>query len=185
MLVSALEELLFRGALFGALRKAHRWTTALVVSSAVYALVHFFQKPPPPARITWTSGLEVLPRMCQGFVDFEMLVPGFFTLLLAGVILGLAYQRTGNLYLSAGLHAGWIFWLKFYGAVTLPAAGASQWFWGTGKLVDGWLALGLLLPVFGVVFWRIPQASSGVAEEGQHEGSAEEQRRQGTKPYAA
>src|SRR5207244_2661448 len=96
--VAFLEELLFRGALFGALRKVHGWIPALIVSSTVYALVHFFQKPAPPANITWTSGVEFLPRMLGGFADFEMLVPGFFTLLLAGMILALAYQQTGNLY---------------------------------------------------------------------------------------
>jgi membrane protease YdiL (CAAX protease family) len=154
-IVGFLEELLFRGALFGALRKAHAWTTALLASSAVYALVHFFQKPVSPTQITWSSGLELLPRMCQGFIDVEMLAPGFFTLLLAGSILCLAYQRTGNLYLSIGLHAGWIFWLKFYGVVTVPMAGASQWFWGSGKLIDGWLALGVLIPVLASV-WLLP-----------------------------
>jgi hypothetical protein len=137
------------------LRKAHRWTTALLVSSAVYALVHFFQRLASPPKITWLSGLELLPRMCRGFIDLQLLVPGFFALMLAGVILGVAYHRSGNLYLSIGLHAGWIFWLRFYGAVTLPAVGANRWFWGGGKLIDGWLALGSLLPVLAVV-WLLP-----------------------------
>jgi membrane protease YdiL (CAAX protease family) len=89
--------------------------------------------------------------MCQGFVEPQTLVPGFFILLLAGVILGLAYQRTGDLFLSIGLHAGWIFWLKFYGVLTIPAPGVSQWLWGSDKLIDGWVALGVLLPVLLVV----------------------------------
>ena len=156
LVVALLEELLFRGALFGSLRRAHRWGTALVVSSAVYALVHFFQKPTPPTtEITWSSGLELLPLMLHGFVEIETLVPGFFSLLLAGMILGLAYQRTGTLYLSIGLHAGWIFWLKFYGAVTVPAPDARQWFWGSGKLIDGWLASGILVLVLLAV-WFFP-----------------------------
>ncbi len=147
--VSVLEEVLFRGALFGALRQAHGWMKALLTSSAVYALVHFFQKPPPPTDITWLTGLAVLPRMMRGFVEVEMLVPGFFTLTLAGAILALAYQRTGNLYTSIGLHAGWIFWLKFYGAVTVAQPGANVWFWGTAKMIDGWLALLVLASVLG------------------------------------
>ncbi len=154
-IVSVLEELLFRGAIFGALRKAHRWTTALVLSSGIYSLVHFFQKPVSPEDVTWRSGLELLPRMLHGFVEVEMLVPGFFTLFLAGLILGLAYQRSRNLYLSIGLHAGWIFWLKFYGAVTTESAGANRWFWGSDKLIDGWLALAMLLPVLGAI-WLWP-----------------------------
>src|SRR6266566_8382299 len=72
IVVGFVEELLFRGALFGALRKSHGWATALVVSSAVYALVHFFQKPPSPSFVTWSSGLELMARMWGGFADLEM-----------------------------------------------------------------------------------------------------------------
>lgn len=151
LVVGFLEELLFRGALFGALRKAHPWVMALGVSSAIYALVHFFQRPPSPAHVTWTSGFATLLLMSEGFGEFQMLVPGFFALFLAGMILGLAYQRTGNLYLSIGLHAGWIFWLKFYGSVTLPNPQTRQWFWGSSKLIDGWLALVVLVPVLVLI----------------------------------
>ena len=44
MVVAMLEELIFRGALFGILRKAWQWPVALAVSSAVYAAVHFLQR---------------------------------------------------------------------------------------------------------------------------------------------
>jgi membrane protease YdiL (CAAX protease family) len=148
VVVGFLEELLFRGGIFGALREASHWTMALVVSSALYALVHFFnEKPVSPVEITWFSGLDLLPRMLHGLVEVEKLVPGVFTLLLAGMILGLAYQRTGNLYLSIGMHVGWIFWLRFYGAMSVANSDANQWFWGSGKLIDSWVAPGILLPV--------------------------------------
>jgi len=144
VVVATLEEIVFRGALYGALRTAFRWTTALVVSSAVYALVHFFEKPEPLAQITWASGLVLLPKLARGFVDWHTVMPGFLNLTLAGIILGLAYQRFGNLYFSIGLHAGWIFWLKSFSFLTDPVHSASAWFWGTRKLIDGWLALIIL-----------------------------------------
>ena len=84
-------------------------------------------------------------------------MPGFFNLTLAGVLLALAYQRTGNLYFSIGLHAGWIFWLKSYGAFTKDVANANVWLWGTGKMTDGWLAL-VVLTLTLVVFTRLPVA---------------------------
>ncbi|MGH7991307.1 MAG: hypothetical protein ACREDS_14100, partial [Limisphaerales bacterium] len=59
-------------------------------------------------------------------------------------LLGLAYQRTGNLFFSIGLHAGWIFWLKTYGAFTVAAPRTAIWFWGGGKMIDGWLAFFVL-----------------------------------------
>jgi membrane protease YdiL (CAAX protease family) len=86
--------------------------------------------------------------MMGGFVDFHALVPDFFNLTLAGVLLGLAYHRTGNLYFSIGLHAGWIFWLKTYGAFTAATPRVSVGFWGTSKMIDGWLALFVLIAVF-------------------------------------
>jgi membrane protease YdiL (CAAX protease family) len=110
----------------------------------IYAIVHFFEKAEITGPIHWNSGLELLPKMLAGFGNLQVVLPGFFSLTLAGIMLGLAYQRTGNLYFSIGLHAGWIFWLKLYGIVTDPVEGAQVWIWGTQKLIDGWLALGVL-----------------------------------------
>jgi membrane protease YdiL (CAAX protease family) len=104
--VATLEEILFRGGVFGGLRRMFYWPLALVLSSLIYALVHFLQRADVAGAVVWYSGLELLPRMLAGFTDFHALVPGFFSLTLAGALLGLAYQRTGNLYFSIGLHAG-------------------------------------------------------------------------------
>jgi membrane protease YdiL (CAAX protease family) len=153
--VAVLEETLFRGALFGSLRKAWNWKQALVFSSMIYAIAHFFARAEAAPPITWISGLELLPRMLRGFGNLQTLIPGFFNLTLAGVLLGLAYQRTGNLYFSIGLHAGWIFCLKSYGFLTTETPGADPWFWGTPKMIDGWLAL-LALAAGLVVLARLP-----------------------------
>jgi len=143
-MVAPLEEILFRGGVFGGLRRIIYWPLALLVSSAIYALVHFLQHAELTGVVAWNSGLVLLPQMLRGFADFHALVPGFFNLALAGVLLGLAYQRTGNLYFSIGLHAGWIFWLKTYGVFTADSPRAAIWFWGTGKMIDGWLAFFVL-----------------------------------------
>ncbi len=129
---------------------------ALLISSMAYAIVHFLQKSEITDPITWHSGLELLPKMLAGFGDLNTVIPGFFNLTLAGSMLALAYQRTGNLYFSIGLHAGWIFWLKFYGAITSAVPGASEWLWGTQKLIDGWLALAVLALAFFALNWLLP-----------------------------
>ncbi len=139
--VALLEETFFRGVVMGGLRRAWSAWGALVLSSLVYALVHFFERPPQPKTVEWHTGLLVLAQMCRGFGDLKALMPGFLTLALAGAILGLAFQRTGSLFFSAGLHAGWIFWLKLAGALTVVPPQANLWFWGSGKLIDGWLAM--------------------------------------------
>jgi hypothetical protein len=153
--VGTIEEILFRGSIFGGFRRIFIWPLALIASSMIYALVHFLQRAELTGPVAWNSGLILLPRMLGGFADFHALVPGFFNLTLAGILLGLAYQRTGNLYFSIGLHAGWIFWLITYDAFTTSAPRAATWLWGTGKLIDGWFAL-MVLAVTLVVFKFLP-----------------------------
>ena len=150
-LVGTLEEILFRGGIFGGLRRVLYWPFALLISSVIYALAHFLQSAEATGPIGWDSGLVLLPRMLSGFADVHAILPGFFSLTLAGVLLGLAYQRTGNLYFSIGLHAGWIFMLRTYSQLTVQTPDAGIWFWGSGKMTDGWLAffaLAVTLAVF-------------------------------------
>ena len=98
--------------------------------------------------------------MLRNFCDVKAVIPGFLNLTLAGIILGLAYQRTGNLYFSIGLHAGWIFWLKFYGLVTLSAGQGNTWLWGTEMMTDGWLTLPMLLATL-LILPRLTQPERG------------------------
>jgi membrane protease YdiL (CAAX protease family) len=149
--VAVMEELLFRGAIFGGLRRALPWGAALVASSAIYAIVHFMARPANPPQIGWLSGLRVLPTMLAGMAQPGGLAPAFLNLTLAGCVLALAYHFTGDILTSIGIHAGWIFWLKFYGYLTKAVAGVDPVFWGTRKLVDGWLAFVALVVVLAVV----------------------------------
>jgi len=145
---SVIEELVFRGVLFGGLRKKLVFGSAAFLSSAVYALVHFFERPANPVQIDWMSGFLVFGQMLSGFVHFEKLVPGFLNLTLLGCILALAYERSKALYFSIGLHAGLIFWVKSYDFITVSGSAQSSQFWGGGKLIDGWvstIALGFTL----------------------------------------
>jgi membrane protease YdiL (CAAX protease family) len=151
LFVAVIEELLFRGAIFGGLRRAMPWGAALVGSSAIYAIVHFMARPDNPPEIGWLSGLQVLPTMLAGMLEPGGLVPAFLNLTLAGMVLGLAYHFTGDILTSIGIHAGWIFWLKFYGFLTKAVPGTDPVFWGTRKLVDGWLAFLALVVVLAIV----------------------------------
>jgi membrane protease YdiL (CAAX protease family) len=148
--VALLEEILFRGGVFGGLRRVLNWQFALGLSSGVFALVHFFQRAELVGAVNWSAGLRLLPAMLAGFLDVQKLLPGFGNLALVGALLALAYQRSGNLWLGIGLHAGWIFWLKFSAVVTPVVPGARVWFWGSSQLIDGWLTLGALLLVLAL-----------------------------------
>lgn len=163
VLVACLEEILFRGALFGSMRKAWKFRTALIVSSLVYAVMHFTQKATDPELVKWTSGLAMLPQMFAQVADVQMLVPKVFVLFVAGVILALAYQRTGSLFFPIGLHAGWIFWLKSYRFVSTPVAGQATWFWGTDELINGWFALAVLVGVLVAMDRLYPRKEPALA----------------------
>lgn len=155
--IATLEELLFRGALFGALRKAFHWIYALVLSSAFYAIMHFFESAKDPTGpITWLSGLQILPLMFANLGNFHAAVPGVFNLTVAGMLLAWAYQRAGNLYFSIGLHMGWIFWVRAYAILTTMPHHADKWLWGSGRMaiVNGWIALPILIGTLLVFGWK-------------------------------
>lgn len=175
--VSPLEEILFRGGLFGALRKEHGWKIALAASSFVYAAVHFLDRGRWTGPVTWSSGASLLGQMLIGAGASSALLPKFLTLFIAGLVLGIAYHWTGNLWCSIGLHGGWIFWLKSYGFLTRDADGSSVWLWGSGRLIDGWLAVFVMLGVFALVFaWKLASSpkdlrnESSDAHSGPHHG---------------
>ena len=153
--VAILEEILFRGALYGALRKVFHWIFALALSSMFYAIMHFFESAKTTDTVTWLSGLQLLPLMLRNLGNLQAVIPGFFNLTLAGILLGWAYQRTGNLYFSIGLHMGWIFWVKAYAIVSNRTPTANDWWWGSGRMaiVNGWVALPVLLVTLVVFRW--------------------------------
>jgi uncharacterized protein len=149
--VGILEEILFRGVIFGGLQRVLYWPFALAISSVIYAFVHFLGRADLRGPVAWDSGLILLPRL----FDLHAFIPAFLGLALAGVLLGLAYHRTGNLYFSIGLHAGWVFVLKMFGALTASSPGGAVAFWGSSKMVDGWLSFLVLLMTL-VVFKFLP-----------------------------
>ena len=109
--VAVLEEWLFRGAIQGAVRKTTVDGFAIVTVAVIFAAVHFLKPPGDallPADIFWWSGLALLPSAFWQFGQPLLLLGGFSTLLLVGLILGYARWRTRSLWMPIGLHAGWV-----------------------------------------------------------------------------
>ena len=139
--IALIEETLFRGALQGAFQRGMPVALAVVLSSAVYSAAHYLKPLAvniPASQVRWTSGFTCLAGIVsQSYLQRGILVE-FVTLFLAGCVLGLAYARTGALYLPLGLHAGWV--LANESARWLGARGATEH-------VAAWPMLGLLLLV--------------------------------------
>lgn len=153
--VALLEEILFRGVIFSTLRRVWPLWAALLASAVVYSVLHFLARVEHTGPVGWDAGFALLPRMMRGIVAPENLLP-MLTLTVAGVALGLAYLRTGNLWFAIGLHAGWVFWLKVFKTLTTAGTPAGA-FWGTEKLLDGWLACLVMAGVLAVIT-RLPQS---------------------------
>ena len=111
VVVSLLEEFFFRGVILGlCLMAMNRWS-ALVVSAFIFSVVHFVKtsKSVSGDPVTWSSGFEQIPLAFSSAPPWPLLGWGFLSLLVAGLILGMSASRTRSLFLSIGLHSGWIF----------------------------------------------------------------------------
>jgi membrane protease YdiL (CAAX protease family) len=145
-----LEEVFFRGIIFKGLLEDGGRARAFILANLFYSALHFV-KPGESYYLeqfdSW-AGFRHLFATFQPFFEPLPLLPGFLGLFLIGVILSQAFARTGNLYLSIGLHAGWIFSLKtvrVFGDYTREDLG---WWFGSAepKIVSGAITwVGLLL----------------------------------------
>lgn len=119
--VSFIEEFLFRGAILGILCRSLGKRQGLFWTTFLFAIVHFMKPPEDEAianaSVTWTTGFWVIPQLFRGFGAVEYLLEEFLTLAAVGFVLGWVRLRTGSLWGSIGLHAGWVFGLKYFGGL--------------------------------------------------------------------
>lgn len=133
LLISGIEELVFRGFLLNQLqREGARWFAA-IVSSLIFAVLH----------LVW-DGWRGLPQL-----------PG---LGLMGLVLVLArWADGGSLGMACGLHAGWVWAIASLDtAQVLPLTGtAPEWVTGIGKQpLAGAIGILLMVATAGIV-WAI------------------------------
>jgi membrane protease YdiL (CAAX protease family) len=130
-----IEEWLFRGVLLGLWLRYARPALAVAGISLLFAFLHFLT-PPAGAVIADPgnafSGFLLLEKILLHFTDPLFFVTDFSTLLLVGLILAWARVRTGALWFSIGLHAGWIFAFKNFNLVYQKIPGHPLFPWGVG-----------------------------------------------------
>ncbi len=151
--VALAEEAFFRGVLLGLARRTARPAPALVFVSALFAVLHFF-KPPAravaPTAVDWLSGFAFLPKTFWQWHDPLLVAGGVTTLFLVALVLGYARLRTRSLWLSIGLHAGWVFGLKGFNKVSRHLSPPNLWI--GDDLLHG-LGPVLVVALTGVVVW--------------------------------
>jgi uncharacterized protein len=109
MTVPFIEETFFRGIVLGLLLRAVRKYIAIFAVSVIFAAVHFLKAPERTSEIvTWTSGFSSIAHALDGIGDPMTVASALATLFFIGLILADARVLTRSLWLSIGLHAGWI-----------------------------------------------------------------------------
>jgi membrane protease YdiL (CAAX protease family) len=131
--VALIEEAFFRAILLGGMQREFGRVIALVASSVIYAGAHLVRAPDKYYVTSFEPavGLHNLFASAAQLTGLEAAVPAFIGLFLFGLVLGRAYQVTGNTYFSMGLHGGVVValrvWSKCVWRSRLP-------FWVVGDL---------------------------------------------------
>jgi hypothetical protein len=154
--VPILEELLFRGFILGVLLRSFSRLSALLMTSALFSVVHFLKAPEqtsPNESVTWLSGFVSIAHSFWQFGDPLLLAAGFLTLFIIGCILADARLQTRSLWLAIGLHSGWIFANGTFGRAARRAATALPWI---GKdLLVGIVPLMIALASWMLMRWWV------------------------------
>ena len=157
LLVAMIEEALFRGALWSGLEQGTNVVIALVVTSGLYAAVHFVKFKPmrPGVDVDWSTGPALL---AEGLTRFSnpIIIDSFLTLFALGLLLGLIRLVRGHVAQCIGFHAGIVAGLRLAGDLTDHVPGTRFGFlvnrWDPER---GWLALGMLVAtIAGYGLWH-------------------------------
>lgn len=155
LLLGFLEETIFRGLVLKIFYTALRPLWAVAWASVFFALTHF-------KRVSWPddqpvglfSGWEVAGlTLGAAFSTFQFLP--WVNLTLCGVVLAILFLRSGALWLSLGVHAGWVFARSLNLELITAAPTQAAFFWGTPDLRDGLLST-VVLVLACVVALRFP-----------------------------
>jgi membrane protease YdiL (CAAX protease family) len=151
---SLLEEWLFRGLLLGLWLRFAKPLAASIGTSLLFAFVHFLGPPDGVVIANPASplaGFELLGKILLHFTDPLFFVTDFATLFVIGMILATARLRTGALWFSIGLHAGWIAAFKGFNMLHKAVPLHELRPWGVGDSLRSGILPMLALGVTAVV----------------------------------
>jgi len=156
--VAVIEEMLFRGIIFGLFRQtAPTWLAAIIVS-AIFAIIHPLRPGLTGAEsITWHSGFDLLFQAIQHLTQPLDLIGGFLTIFVLGLVLAHATVKTGALWLAVGVHSGVVFAKMSFNKLTMHLADFPPWF--GPDLTTGFGTIAILLLLWLLVWLLFPRAS--------------------------
>jgi uncharacterized protein len=158
LVVSLVEEWLFRGVLLGLWLRFSKPLTACIGTALIFALVHFLKLPaeaeiaPPTSML---AGFVLLGKLLWHFTESLFFIADFMTLFVLGLILAHARLRTGALWFSLGLHAGWIMAFKGFNLRFSPVLSHPLHPWWVGETLRSGLLPLLTLSLTAVVCHQV------------------------------
>jgi membrane protease YdiL (CAAX protease family) len=154
--IAVIEEGFFRAFLLGGMRRDFGSHIALIVTSAIYAVVHLVRSPAHYYLVGFhpAAGLQNLGASAAQLGHPIVAAPTVIGLFLLGMVLGEAFLTTGTVWFSIGLHAGFVLGAKTWPLIAHGGAPVSRWIAGPGPVPliaapAAWviaLALFLILP---------------------------------------
>ncbi|MGI9242112.1 MAG: CPBP family intramembrane glutamic endopeptidase [Verrucomicrobiales bacterium] len=165
--VPLLEEFFFRGAILGLALRTVKPLGALLFVTFFFTIVHFLKPPDSTviadADVNWGSGFWMVGQIFSKFGNPVFILSQFATLFAVGWILGVARLRTDSLWLSIGLHGGWVFGLKFYSELTwIPVKLQKGAYlpWAGRDLKEGLVPLAFVILTGIIVFAWLRRSAS-------------------------
>ncbi len=149
LLISLVEEPLFRGLLLTSLQKQLNLATAVLVSAIYYGSLHFLETSREIAysQLTFSSGFYLFAEAIANWLNPAML-SAFIALVMVGLFLGVVRtQIPQSLGLCIGLHASWVWQIKLTKMFFNPNYFSEYFFLVSaydglvGPLIAGWLLL--------------------------------------------
>lgn len=143
LMLATVEEVWFRGGLYGSARRYLGALRAALIISTLFALVHYARSDMPiaAAEVRWWSGLEVMRHAFDRLWNQDGVFDSLVALFLFGLMLVALRERSGRLALPIGVHAGSVTVVRLLREYTVVNTdGATAWLVGGYDGVMGWLA---------------------------------------------
>jgi membrane protease YdiL (CAAX protease family) len=141
--VGFIEETMLRGVMFAAIARESGTRAAILLTSVIYAAVHFLAPYHiEPDQVTSSSGFELLTGLLHWFSTPLTIADAFLCLFAVGFVLATVRAKTGNIAACIGLHAGWVWVILFTRELSKPVRGQPLSFLlSQFDGVVGWLVL--------------------------------------------
>ncbi|MGZ4981775.1 MAG: CPBP family glutamic-type intramembrane protease [Methylobacter sp.] len=152
LLISMIEEPIFRGILFAGLKKNLPVIAAILLSSTYYAALHFLDSKTeiPFQQASVFSGFSLLGEAFANLLNPQIL-SAFLALLMVGIFLGVLRANVKeSLGLCIGCHTCWVWQIKMSKSLFNTDSSSeylylvSSYDGVIGPLVTGWLSLAII-----------------------------------------